>query len=116
MAARTSLALLLDRALRPSPACSRERLASKAMEETERGDPGGDVPALSALAELREPDPRSMRWIVGGAAAPEAAAENHKRVMTQLDVPDSVPDAWIFRQARSQSSRLMRPLPLGLPQ
>ena len=63
------------------------------MEETERGDPGGDVPALSALAELREPDQRSMMWIVGGAAAPEAAAENHKRIMTQLDVPDSVPDA-----------------------
>jgi hypothetical protein len=54
------------------------------MEETERGDPGGDVPALSAMAELREPDPRSMMWIVGGAAAPEAAAENHKRLMTQL--------------------------------
>jgi hypothetical protein len=48
---------------------------------------------LSALAELREPDPRSMMWIVGGAAAPEAAAENHKRLMTQLDLPASVPDA-----------------------
>ena len=63
------------------------------MEQTERGNPGGDVPALSALAELREPDQRSMMWTVGGAAAPEAAAENHKRVMTQLDVPTAVPDA-----------------------
>lgn len=62
------------------------------MEETERGHPGGDVPALSALAELREPDPRSIMWIVGGAAAPEDAADYHKRVMAQLDVPASVPE------------------------
>ena len=32
-------------------------------------------------------------WIVGGAAAPEAAAENHKRLTTQLDLLASVPDA-----------------------
>ena len=29
-----------------------------AMEATEWGDPGGEVPALSALAELKEPDQR----------------------------------------------------------
>jgi hypothetical protein len=34
-----------------------------------------------------------MMWIVGGAAAPEAAAENHKRLTTQLDLLASVPDA-----------------------
>jgi hypothetical protein len=34
-----------------------------------------------------------MMWIVGGAAAPEAAAENHNRLTTQLDLLASVPDA-----------------------
>jgi hypothetical protein len=63
------------------------------MEETERGDPGGEAPVLSALAELREPDQRSMMWIVGGTAAPEDAAGYHKRVMAQLDVPASVPES-----------------------
>jgi len=62
------------------------------MEETERGDPGGEAPVLSALAELREPDQRSMMWIVGGAAGAGEAAEYHKRVMAQLDVPASVPE------------------------
>jgi hypothetical protein len=62
------------------------------MKETERRDSGGEAPVLSALAELREPDPRSMMWIVGGATAPEDAAEYHKRVMAQFDVPDSVPE------------------------
>ena len=64
-----------------------------AMGETERGDLGGEAPVLSALAELREPDPRSMMWIVGGAAAPVEAAEYQMRVMAQLDVPASVPEA-----------------------
>jgi hypothetical protein len=62
------------------------------MEETERGDPGGEDPVLSALAELREPDQRSTMWIVGGTAGAEHAAEYHKRVMAQLDVPASVPE------------------------
>jgi hypothetical protein len=59
--------------------------------EPERGDLGGDARALIALAELREPDPRSMMWIVGGAGAPEDVADYHKRVMAQLDVPASYP-------------------------
>jgi hypothetical protein len=63
-----------------------------AMEETEPCDPGSEARALSALAELSEPDPRSMMWIVGGSRAPEDAAEHHKRVMAQFDVPASVPE------------------------
>jgi hypothetical protein len=62
------------------------------MEEAERDAPGGESPVLSALAELREPDPRSMMWVVGGAAAAEDAADRHKRVMALLDVPASVPE------------------------
>jgi len=64
-----------------------------AMEETEPGDPGAEAVALSALAELREPDPRSLMWFVGGSAAVEVVAEHQKRVMARLDVPASVPEA-----------------------
>jgi hypothetical protein len=63
-----------------------------AVEETERDDPDGESPVLSSLAELRELDPRSVLWIVGGAAAAEDAADRDKRVMAHLDVPASVPE------------------------
>ena len=62
------------------------------MEEAEGDDPGSESPVLSALAELREPDPRSMMWVASGAAAAEDAADRHKRVMAHLDVPASVPE------------------------
>jgi hypothetical protein len=63
-----------------------------AMEGTEPCDSGVEAAALGALAELREPDDRSMRWIVGGPAALENAAEHQKRVMAQFDMPASVPE------------------------
>ena len=63
-----------------------------AMEDADGDDPGSESPVLSALAELREPDPRSMMWVASGAAAAEDAADRHKRVMAHLDVPASVPE------------------------
>lgn len=62
------------------------------MEEADGDDPGSESPVLSALAELRELDPRSMMWVASGAAAAEDAADRHKRVMAHLDVPASVPE------------------------
>ncbi len=52
----------------------------------------GEATAISALAALRKPDPRSLLWIVGGAMAPEDAAAHQQRVMAQFDVPASVPE------------------------
>ena len=62
------------------------------MEETQSGNPGGETMAPDALAALREPDKRSLFWIVGGAMAPKDAAAYQRRVMGQFNVPASVPE------------------------
>jgi hypothetical protein len=62
------------------------------MDGTQPGDSGRETGAASALAGLREPDPRSLFWIVGGAEVPEVAAAYQQRVMAQFDLPDTVPE------------------------
>jgi len=72
--------------------CAGCRASLAAMEEAQPSRLRGDPTALDALAALREPDPRSLFWIVGGAMAPEYAAAYQQRVMVQFKVPTSVPE------------------------
>jgi hypothetical protein len=75
------------------------------MAETAQGEPIGDTASLSVLAELREPDQRSMMWSPGTAAPADVAAHD-MRVMEQLEVPASVPE--VIRKSYDQIRTIYR--------
>ncbi len=47
---------------------------------------------IRTLAELQEPDDRSLFWVPGGKMQPEAAAEYQQNVIGQLELADQVPE------------------------